>query len=160
MIKQTLWRALSVTGALFLAVAMPLQVQAKTPSPLSRISLEDTAVKCADLTAFDVTYTFGENEVHLNADSAMNWFVTTASLERMRDEVRGEGRERSGYFLIDGKECAFPRTTRVENGFITDENGNLILSESEMYESMQMMFLANCEESFSSILSYNTDKYK
>ena len=113
---------------------------AAPPSKLSRISLQETNLKCADSNAFLIAYTFGEDTVVLDGSSTMNWYVTTSSLERAQKEVRGEGKERTGYFLIDGKECAFPEEYRTENGFITDTEGNLIVSESAMYETLLDMF--------------------
>ena len=115
-------------------------VHAAPPARLSRISLQETNLKCADANSFLISYTFGADTVVLDGTSSINWYVTTASLERAQKEVRGEGKERTGYFLIDGKECAFPEEYRTENGFVTDMDGNLIVSESAMYETLLDMF--------------------
>ncbi|MBR0163816.1 MAG: L,D-transpeptidase [Lachnospiraceae bacterium] len=138
--SKPLFRSLFVISGCMLLYLCPFESRAATPSPLSRTSLEATSEKCADATAFQVTYTFGDQIVPINTDSCPNWFVTSSSLERMQKEVRGEGRERSGYFLIDGKESAFPSRYRIENGFVTDMSGNLIISESEMYETLKRLF--------------------
>ena len=129
--------ALAIVAGLF---SLSLPVQAAPPTRLSRISLEETNLKCADTGAFRVVYTFGADTVVIDSEAAMNWYVTTASLDRAQKEVRGEGKERCGYFLIDGKESSFPEEYRTENGFVTDTEGNLIVSESAMYETLQDMF--------------------
>ena len=136
------------TRFLFCAAAMvcglvfgrSVPVMAAPPTRLSRISLQETNLKCADSGSFMITYTFGADTAVVDASSAMNWYVTTSSLERAQKEVRGEGKERAGYFLIDGKESAFPEEYRTENGFVTDMQGNLVVSESAMYETLQELF--------------------
>ena len=119
---------------------LPLKAYAAPPRVLSRTSVEETERKCADADDFRVTYVFGDRTVTIDAASAKTWFVTRASRERMQAEEVSEENPWSGRFLIDGKECAFPEETRTENGFVTDLQGRMILSESAMYETMRLMF--------------------
>ena len=57
-------------------------VEAAPPAKLSRTSLQETNLKCADAGSFRVVYTFGQDTVVLDSSCAMNWYVTTVSLER------------------------------------------------------------------------------
>ena len=123
-----------------LSCLLPFQALAAPPRQLMRTSLQETDRKCAGVSGFRVTYTFGPDTVILDGKSAMTWFVTASSSDRMSKEKRGEGKERSGYFIIGGKETTYPETVLFENGFATDEAGNLILSESAMYETLQEIF--------------------
>lgn len=119
---------------------LPFRTHAAPPLALSRTAVEETDRKCADADDFCVTYVFGDRRVTIDDASAKTWFVTRASRERMQAEEAEEGKPGSGKFLIDGKECAFPEETRTENGFVTDAQGRMILSESAMYETMRLMF--------------------
>ena len=113
---------------------------AAPPVTLERIPLEETGVKCAKADDFCVTYGFGDREVKIDAASARTWFVTRASLERMRAETEEDARPYSGRFLIEGRESDFPEEILLENGFVTDTAGRLIVSESAMYETLRQMF--------------------
>ena len=104
----------------FIFCVLPLRADAAPPRQLMRTSLQETDRKCAGVSGFRVTYTFGPDTVVLDGKSAMTWFVTASSSERMSKEKRGEGKERSGYFIIDGKETSYPDTVLFENGFATD----------------------------------------
>ena len=115
-------------------------VYAAPPVKLQRVSLQSTDSKCEETACFEFKYTFGSQEVVLNSKSCNSWFVTASTADRYAAEVKNEGKERAGYFLIDGKESLFPKNITFENGFAIDENGHLIISESAMYETLQIMF--------------------
>ena len=123
-----------------LLLACSLTAHAAPPQTLTRTTLEDTEKKCAGADDFRVTYVFGTSEVVIDSESARNWFVTRASLERMQAETEEDPKPGSGRFLIGGEECAFPEEVLTENGFVTDAEGNLIVSESAMYDSLRQIF--------------------
>jgi hypothetical protein len=43
----------------------------------------------------------------------------------------------SGNFIVGGKETSFPKEYYIENGFAVDNAGNIIVSESALYEGVQ-----------------------
>ena len=125
---------------LILLLVPSLRVHAAPPVTLERTPLEETGLKCAGADDFCVTYGFGDREVKIDASSARTWFVTRASLERMRAETEEDAKPHSGKFLIDGREVSFPEEILLENGFVTDTEGRLIVSESAMYETLRQIF--------------------
>lgn len=133
-------RSLSLGFCLGVFFLLSVTAIAAPPVKLQRVSLQDTDVKCEETADFHFKYVFGTQEVELNSKTCNTWFVTRSTATRYGAEVRGEGKTRAGYFLIAGKESAFPDNITFENGFAIDENGHLIISESAMYETLKIMF--------------------
>lgn len=101
-------------------------------------SISDTYDKIAKVQETGISYAFSDGGDLVPFDGAFvgdilvtKENVKTLSAERTRRSIPG-----SGKFLINGKETSFPEKYLVENGFVTDSKGNLILSESLLYTEL------------------------
>ncbi len=89
-----------------------------------------------------ITYKFGDEKVPVDISIVSDFLVTDDNIESCRNEKASSKTDNgSGLFIIDGKETALPESTDLldENGFYTDKDGNLILSESAMYLSVDKL---------------------
>ena len=124
---------------LLFAVLFAVRGQALAAPPLGEMTLQDTHEVLTDTLSFSVTYVFGANRITLDAEDAGDWLVTRANLRQMREQAQRVEEPGSGLFLINGETADFPRRIRVENGFVTDWQGRLILSERAIYTALERM---------------------
>ena len=103
-------------------------------------SVCDTYSKIAELQNFKLTYLFGTQKKDIDATAISGWFVTQPELDKVRRERKQRNNPGSGLFIAAGQEISFPKDYRIENGFATDAEGNLLISEAAMYSFLQEMF--------------------
>ena len=100
-------------------------------------SIMKTADKLQKLQDFDVIYVFGDEQTEVSASVVSGWIVTEQQMKQAQAEEVSGNKPGSGWFLAAGKEIRFPSDARSENGFATDAEGNLLVSESAMYADLQ-----------------------
>ncbi len=110
-------------------------VFAATPLPLQTDFIEDTEAKIDKLSNFEAAYIFGDKTVTLNGDDTAKWLVTSTNYEHY---LKTSNNEKA--FLIAGRKSVLPEKYNIENGFITDKNGNLVISLKAMYDSLKNIF--------------------
>ena len=103
-------------------------------------SVCNTYSKIAKLQSFNMTYLFGTQKKDIDAAAISGWFVTQPELEKVRKEKKQKSNPGSSLFIAAGKEIPFPEDYRIENGFVTDAQGQLLISEAAMYSFLQEMF--------------------
>ncbi len=100
-------------------------------------SVTKTFDKLQKLQKLDVTYLFGDEQTEVAAAAVSDWIVTDAQKKQAQAERVSRNKPGSGLFLAAGKEIRFPDDPGEENGFITDADGNLLVSESAMYAYLE-----------------------
>ena len=103
-------------------------------------SVCDTYNKIAELQKFNLTYLFGTQEKTVDAAAVSEWFVTESEAGKAQKERKQRNNPGSGLFIVNGEENSFPEDYKVENGFVTDAQGHLLISEAAMYAFLQEMF--------------------
>ena len=79
----------------------------------------------------------GDEQKEVAAAAVSDWIVTDAQKKQAQAERVSRNKPGSGLFLAAGKEIRFPDDPGEENGFITDADGNLLVSESAMYAYLE-----------------------
>ncbi|MCR5770169.1 MAG: L,D-transpeptidase/peptidoglycan binding protein [Butyrivibrio sp.] len=100
-------------------------------------SVKKTYEKISKLQDTGIVYKFGSQEIEFDGSFISDAIVTEEQLEDMSSQKTRKSEPGSGEFISGGEEVSFPKSYSIENGFIVDYAGNLILSESALYESMQ-----------------------
>lgn len=79
----------------------------------------------------------GESEFSAEPSSVSDWMVTLDELNKAQDEEKTEDNPGKGLFLAGNKIIEFPEKYKVEENFITDESGNILLSCSKIYSFIE-----------------------
>ncbi|SDB31067.1 L,D-transpeptidase [Butyrivibrio sp. INlla16] len=95
----------------------------------------------------------GENLMKADSSDLADWIVKIDELEEARDEDFDEENPGKGFFLAGDKMIEFPdEDYKVEEEFITDKEGNLLLSCSKIYdfvcEGLRKYDTNNCIERY------------
>lgn len=99
-------------------------------------SIKKTYEKLSKVQDTGITYKFGNEEIEIDGSFVGNAIVTQDQVQDMSSQKPKKNQPGSGYFICGGEEVSFPKEYHVENGFVVDSKGNLLLSESSLYESV------------------------
>ena len=137
MIKRLRRPFAALFAALILMLAMPQTARANEAADASLAAIN---AKIAVATNYRVCFDFGGTQIPFDANTVATWFVNVNNVNAMKRQSGAY----AGIFIVNGRETAFPAVTGVDNGFITDEAGNLIVSEKEMYATLAAVFKKYC----------------
>lgn len=101
------------------------------------ISVKKTYDKVSEVQETGIVYKFGDQEISFDGSFVSEAIVTKEQATDMSLQKAKKNQPGSGMFIIDGQEASFPKEYSEENGFVVDSSGNLIISESALYESVQ-----------------------
>ncbi len=76
----------------------------------------------------------GESVVSAKPSSVSDWMVTIDELTKVQNEMESEDNPGNGMFLTGNTVTKFPDKYKIEDNFVTDESGNILLSCSKIYE--------------------------
>ena len=81
-----------------------------------------------------IIYKFGDDEQEL--DSILAGAIVTQDVVDIVSKEKSKSRKGEGLFIVNNKEVNFPKKIHIENGFAVDDNSNIIISESLLYEQI------------------------
>ncbi|WP_026652759.1 L,D-transpeptidase [Butyrivibrio proteoclasticus] len=86
-----------------------------------------------------IVYVIADEEIPVDAAVVSKWFVKEEDLEEALSEKKSKsskGNPGNGLFIIRHQESYLPKEEELSSyqGFVTDSYGNLIISESKMYD--------------------------
>lgn len=99
-------------------------------------SVKRTYEKISKVQDTGITYMFGNQEIAIDGSFIGDAIVTQDQVQDMSAQKPKKKQPGSGLFICGGEEVSFPKEYHNENGFIVDSKGNLIISESALYESV------------------------
>ncbi|MCR4901721.1 MAG: L,D-transpeptidase [Butyrivibrio sp.] len=100
------------------------------------IKIKDFFDKLNELQSPDISINIMNEDVTVTSSVAWEFLVTRDNYDDYRQEVSTKKQPWLGYFICNGAECALPSEEEViyENDFVTDDDGNLYLSCSAIYD--------------------------
>lgn len=94
-----------------------------------------------------ITYKMADDEISLDKGKASSFILTEEDLESAKEEKVSKKFPGSGLFIVGAEEEKFPDDDIiVVEGFLMDSNGNLILSESKMYDFLYELLASHSTE--------------
>ncbi|SFP45378.1 peptidoglycan transpeptidase precursor, ErfK-YbiS-YhnG family [Butyrivibrio proteoclasticus] len=94
-----------------------------------------------------ITFKIADEEVKLDKKIASSFILTEDDLESAKEEKVSKKLPGSGLFIAGSKEEKFPEDDIiVVEGFLMDSDGNLILSESRMYDFLYELLTSHGTE--------------
>ncbi len=75
-----------------------------------------------------------DDKIEASSSDYADWMITLDKLDKARDEEKSEDNPGSGYFIAGDKVIEFPTDYRVEENFITDKDGNILISCSNVFD--------------------------
>ena len=82
----------------------------------------------------------GDEKLSANSEDYAEWIVTLDELNDAQDEEITEENPGDGLFLAGDKTIEFPTDYKVEENFITDRDGNILLSCSKIFDFLNTRF--------------------
>ncbi|WP_044912743.1 L,D-transpeptidase [Butyrivibrio sp. WCE2006] len=82
----------------------------------------------------DASIRIAENKISAAPSDITEWMITLDELDKAIDEEKSEENPGNGYFIAGDKVIEFPRDYRVEENIVTDKDGNILLSCSNVYD--------------------------
>ncbi|WP_081679289.1 L,D-transpeptidase [Butyrivibrio sp. XPD2002] len=79
----------------------------------------------------------GEAEISAKPSSVSEWMVTIDELTKAQNEELSDENPGGGMFLAGDKVIEFPDKYKIEENFVTDEAGNILLSCSKIYDFLE-----------------------
>jgi len=101
-------------------------------------SIVSTYEKIEDIQNTGIVYKFGDEKISLLGNFMADTILTTENVDDVRKK-KSSKITGGGVFIINGEETSFPKNTLEENGFITDEDGNLIVSCQLLYDEVETL---------------------
>ncbi len=97
--------------------------------------------KINELQTCGIVYNIAGTDVPVKKETASSFILTADDLEYAKSQKISKKQPWMGKFIVDGHETTFPDEDGLFNidGFLMDDNGNLILSESRMYEFLTQL---------------------
>ncbi|WP_081674153.1 L,D-transpeptidase [Butyrivibrio sp. VCD2006] len=94
----------------------------------------------------------GEKKFAAASEDFAEWMVTLDELGEAQDEELSEENPGEGLFLAGNKTIQFPKDYKIEENFVTDKDGNILLSCSQIYDfvngCLEELDTNNCIEKF------------
>lgn len=100
-------------------------------------SVKKTYEKISKVQDIGIVYKFGDDEIELDGSFMSSAIVTEDMAPDLKGQKPKKNQPGSGSFIVGGAEVSFPRDYHIENGFAVDNAGNIIVSESALYEGVQ-----------------------
>lgn len=100
-------------------------------------SVRKTFEKISKIQDIGIVYKFGDDEIELSGSFMSSAIVTEDMAPDLKSQKPKKNQPGSGNFIVGGKETSFPKEYYIENGFAVDNAGNIIVSESALYEGVQ-----------------------
>ena len=104
--------------------------------PLEQTQIVELYQKVDSLQKCDLSYDFFGEEIVVNPEDVCDFILTSSELSEAISEEKDKSGSGKGLFIAGGveKELSEDDSFFDENGFVLDDDGNLILSESKMYD--------------------------
>ncbi len=95
--------------------------------------------KVNELQTCGIVYSIAGKDIPVEKAAAASFILTSDDLEYAKSQKTSKKQPWIGKFIVDGQETTFPDEEGIFNidGFLMDDNGNLILSESRMHEFLE-----------------------
>lgn len=102
-------------------------------------SLSDTFSKIDILQNTGIVYKFSDTTLPIDGSVVSKWIITESNFQAASEEKKMKSRQGSGLFIAGDKEISFPQDYKIENGFVTDQDGNILVSEDAMYSFIESL---------------------
>ncbi|WP_408071098.1 L,D-transpeptidase [Butyrivibrio sp. JL13D10] len=107
---------------------------AATEDDLNLYSLYE---KIDELQNLKAAIKIGDVRISAKPSAVSQWMVTIDELTRAQIEAESQDNPGKGLFLAGDKVTTFPEKYKVEENFVTDENGNILLSCSKIHDFIE-----------------------
>ncbi len=100
-------------------------------------SVKKTYDKISEIQDTGIVYMFGDDKIELDGSFMSSAIVTEDMAADLKSQKPRKNQPGSGNFIVGGQEVSFPGEYHIENGFAVDNAGNIIVSESALYEGVK-----------------------
>ena len=83
-----------------------------------------------------LTLTFMDESIGFGQSDIAGWILTKDDLDAAQREEIIEDSACSGYFFVNGRKTHFPDRYQIQDNFVTDANGNIIIRCTKAYNSI------------------------